>query len=121
MEEEADFRELTLPEKAVIQRLLEADFAGRFEVQGQLSNVRVRRVDREGSLELRPADNSVPAPVAKRIPVEAEGLDEDGMCVHVLLHVVNGFVRELEVYKDDGSLINQMPSPENFKLLVLPA
>jgi hypothetical protein len=30
------------------------------------------------------------APVVKRVPVEAEGKDEDGSIIHMLLHVDDG-------------------------------
>jgi hypothetical protein len=72
-------------------------------------------------LEIQRGDSGNRAAVKKRIPVEAEGLDEDGITVHFLLHVVDGFATELEVYKDDGSLIKRRPSPNDLKVIVLPA
>jgi hypothetical protein len=57
-----------------------------------------------------------PAVVEKRIPVEADAVDEDGIHVHFLLHVVKGFAKELEVYKDDGSPIRRMPSPGDLEM-----
>jgi hypothetical protein len=120
MSAELNFREPTPTEKELLQRLLEADFEGKTELSSQLQRFRVRQIDTEGSLEIDPGTNVDKAPVKKRIPVEAEGADEDGTHVHVLLHVVNGVVKELEIYKDDGSPIIQLPSSRDLKLLVLP-
>lgn len=121
MNTEQQFREFTPLEKDLIQRLLTADFIGRAEIAKQLENCRVRRIDEEGSLEIEPSGTVAAAAVEKRIPVEAEGADEDGIHVHLLLHVVNGFTKELEVYKDDGSPIKRMPLPGDLEVIVLPA
>jgi hypothetical protein len=118
---EQHFRKPTPTEAEVIQRLLAADFPGRQEIVKQLDGSRVRTIDNEGSLELEPRDATKPAMVEKRIPVEADAVDEDGIHVHFLLHVVGGFVKELEVYKDDGSPIKRMPRPDDLDVMVLPA
>ena len=120
MPEESDFRELSSKEKLLFQRLLEADFPGKREVAAQLNSCRARTLDPEGSIELDPGTDFGKASVDKRIPVEAEGVDEDSILVHVLLHVVNGVIKELEIYKDDGSPIRRLPNPHDLKLLVLP-
>jgi hypothetical protein len=119
MEMETEFRAPTQAEQKIIARLLEADFPGKTGLQKQLSKYRVRRIDPEGSLALISQSDSGPALVLKRIPVEAEGVDKDGISIHVLLHVVEGFVKELEFYKDDGSTIIRIPDPIDLKLLVL--
>jgi hypothetical protein len=118
---EQHFRKPTPTEAEVIQRLLAADFPGRQEIVKQLDGCRVRIIDDEGSLELELSDATKPAVVEKRIPVEADAVDEDGIHVHFLLHVVKGFAKELEVYKDDGSPIRRMPSPGDLEIIVLPA
>jgi Domain of unknown function (DUF6984) len=120
MPEKSDFREASLEERLLLQGLLEVDFAGKREVAAQLNASRVRTLDPEGSLELDPGTHFEKAPVDKRIPVEAEGIDEDGITIHVLLHVVDGVVKELEIYKDNGSPIRRLPNSCDLKLLVLP-
>jgi len=47
----------------------------------------------------------VKAKVKRRIPAEAEFRDTDGVLIHILLHVIDGKVNELEIYKEDGSPI----------------
>jgi hypothetical protein len=41
----------------------------------------------------------------------------DGVPVYFLLHVVDGFVSELEIYKADGKSILALPEPGKIQLL----
>ena len=82
-------------------------------------DIEVRCIDDEGSLELRSKKLGAAA-VTKRIPVEAEAKDQDGVDIHMLLHVVDGRPAELEIFKDDGSSIKELPEPSAFELIVLP-
>jgi len=118
MRTEHDFREPTPAERAVMRRLAAEDFPGKEEIVRQLVDCRVRTIDDEGSLELEVNAAGRPAMVKKRIPVEAEAIDEDGIHVHVLLHVVKGLAKELEVYKDDGSRVRRMPSADDLEVVV---
>ena len=99
------WRKLTEAEKRVLERLLSSPFAGRDELAVQADRASVSRIDRAGSLQFRTVGPS--APVSQRVPVEGRYLDGSddplGPAVHLLLHVVDGHLHELEVYKDDGS------------------
>ena len=68
----------------------------------------VRTIDEDGSLELKPQTGPV-AQVAKPVSngryFDWETDDQFSPAVNLLLHVVNGRMAELEVYKDDGSEI----------------
>jgi hypothetical protein len=111
-------RPLTEEELSLLAVLLGADFPGREALREQVGKAKARRVDTEGSLEL-----SVPvgeaANVVRRIPVEAELEDSDGVAIHVLLHVVSGFLNELELFREDGGLIQGPISPDKLRTLVL--
>jgi hypothetical protein len=39
--------------------------------------------------------------------------DIDSIHIHVLLHVVDGFMNELEIYKDDSSRVQKVPPAED--------
>ncbi len=80
-----------------------------------MAGAQARAIDPGGSLELRAA-NGVTADVVHRVPVEAEYDDEDSVIVHVLLHVVEGRIAELEFYKDDGSAILRRPAPADLRV-----
>jgi hypothetical protein len=99
------WRELTDAEKRVLDRLLSIAFVGRAELAVQANCASVSRIDREGSLQFRTVGPF--APVRQRVPVGGryrDGSDDPlGPVVNLLLHVVDGRLHELEIYKDDGS------------------
>src|SRR5216684_1014827 len=119
MNPQAQFRKPTKEEQTLLQRLLEAEFPGKEQLAPMVRDMLVRPIDEAGSLELRTQANTK-ATVIKRIPVEAEAKDKDGVTIHVLLHVVDGRPIELEIFKDDSSRIKHMPLPSAFELIVLP-
>lgn len=93
-------------ESLVVEKLLSADFAGRDELVIQLKEAMVMRIDANGSLRFR-GDGPF-ANVAERVAVEGFYCDDvngRGALVHLLLHVVDGRLHELEIYKEDGSPI----------------
>jgi hypothetical protein len=116
---EADFRRPSDKERSLLERLLEAEFPGRDELAPMLRNVLVRNIDEDGGLELR-TEVEGKASVVKRIPVEAEAKDIDGVVIHMLLHVVNGKPVELEFFREDKENVKEIPSPSVFQLVVLP-
>lgn len=105
----ATFRQMTASEKEILSRLLDADVAARDVVCEQLAHAVVRTIDAEGSLEFQTTSTRI-VPPGGRIRAEARYRDRDDVYVNLLLHVVDGKVRELEVYKDDGSPILTAPS-----------
>jgi len=84
-----------------------------------LHRVLVRTIDEDGGLELQ-SQVEGKAPVVKRVPVEAEGKDEDGAVIHMLLHVVDGRPVELEFFREDTETVKKIPPPSAFELIVLP-
>jgi hypothetical protein len=113
-----DFRHLSDLEERLLAVLLGTDFSGRDALAKQVASASVREIDRNGSLEFAPSD-SKPAEVAHRIPVEAELDDNDDVTIHVLLHVVDGYLKELEVYRDDSGRVLRALAPEDLRLMLL--
>jgi hypothetical protein len=115
-------------ELAIIRKLLGIDFPERNQLVLQLDGLMVQKIDDEGSLDL--IVSSSPSlqisnskewmtPVVKAEYFdnnEATGLSDPN--VHILLYAMNGFLRELEFYKDDGSKILRMPAPEELEPIV---
>jgi hypothetical protein len=100
--DEVAFRSLSDVEQAVLKRLLEGDFPGAAALRKQSQGVEGRTIDSEGSLELQPPENAPQAAVVERVPIEGELIDRDGTAIRVLLHVVEGQMAELEVFRDAG-------------------
>jgi hypothetical protein len=115
----ADLRRPTEAEKALIDALLGAEFPGNEALRKQLEAALVKTLDEDGGLEISPPLGSLPAVVKRRIPDEAETDDIDGVPIHLLLHVVDGFARELELFREDGKTVRRQPRPESLRLLVL--
>lgn len=107
----ATFRPLTTDERSILDRMLESDFPGRDAAREQLSHATARTIDTEGSLEIRTESDAV---IRNERTVVAESwyLDDDGMVVNLLLHVSQGKIRELEIYKDDSSPVRKRPSAD---------
>ena len=108
-------------ESALLRRLLEKDFSGRDGLLKQLDGLLVETIDQAGSLSLRPIPLAAAVEVQQRVIAEGHYSDEDngsseGPLVHLLLHVANGRLAELEIYKDDGSPIKKQPKPEDLLL-----
>ena len=117
---ERQFREPTAVERALLERLLEANFPARSELAVLLGNVLVKTIDDDGSLELE-SQLQGKAAVLSRVPVEAEGKDEDGATIHMLLHVNEGRPVQLEFFREDSVTIKTIPPSSAFELIVLPA
>lgn len=114
------FRPLEDHERKILERLLDHHaFEGRDELRTQLNSTTARLIleynDNYGSIELYVAVPT-PAPVRRRVPVEAEYFDDDGTPVWVLLHVDrNGVLHELEICRADGRPLLARPTPERLE------
>ena len=103
---ETEWRRPSPDEVALVERMLSRDFAGVQELRSQLAaGVLVRQVDPEGSFKIRVPDDAPVSPVAHRVPVEAQTHDVDGMEILFLLHVIEGRLDELEIFRGDGELL----------------
>lgn len=106
------YRPLGREETAILDRLFESPFHGRDELREQVKVATVTEIectDDCGSLEFRVPSGAPRANVDKRPVVDAVGHDADGMVYEVLLHVVDGVLRELEFWKGDGSEFVRRP------------
>lgn len=112
------WRDPTAAERNLLERLLSVDFPGGRQLASQVKRCLVRQLDLDGSLAFR-VDASDFASVKRRVPVEAEAVDSDGVVIHALLHVVDGLVTELEICKEDGSAILQFPGALGWELVDL--
>ncbi len=112
---ESNFRPLEASERELLQGLLAPEFPGREELRRQLDSLLVKRIDEDGSLALQTGP-AAPAPVKCRVPTEGQCPDADGTVIHVLLHVANGLMNELEIFKEDSSRVLNPPVARNLAL-----
>ena len=112
------FAPLTVDAQRILSALLAAQFNGRVQIAKQIESARGRVIDKEGSIGLQAPDGPR-TDVERRIPVEAEAEDADGRTFHILLHVVDGYIAELEIYTEDGLPIRGPIHAEALRVLVL--
>lgn len=114
-----EFREMNDSERALLARLLEFPFPGSEGVAEQLRDSLARPIDDNGSLDFL-VQTGTKVSVHNTVPVEAEGEDLDGTTIHVMLHVIEGTARGVEVYKEDSSRVIKMPEPSKLRLFSPP-
>jgi hypothetical protein len=101
-------RGLRPDERALVDQLLAEPFTGRDEIASQLAQAQVIAEGDHDTRTLRfapPVTGAAMIPTTLRVPVEGAASDEDSVPIAVLLHVVNGVVAELEIYRVDGQAI----------------
>jgi hypothetical protein len=114
------FRPITASERAILEKLLELEVEGRSELLQQIPGLQAKNIDAEGSLRFRVAGGPL-APIKRDVIAEAQYTDTPesgslGVQVNLLLHVSNGRLFILEVYKDDGTPIARAPDPSELRL-----
>ena len=113
------FREMTQKERSLVARLLEFPFPGRDALAEHLRDSLVRPIGDNGGVDFQ-VRTGTRAGVNDPIPVEGEAEDLDGTTIHVLLHVIDGTARDLEIYKNDSSRVIAMPEPSVLRLFSPP-
>ena len=112
-----DYSPLDAGAARILAALLAEPFPGRDDVARQVAVAKGRVIDDHGCLALSVSD-APPAEVIRRIPIEAEVEDLDGATVHVLLHVVDGYLNTLEIYREDGGPILAPIRAENLRIVL---
>jgi hypothetical protein len=106
------YRPLSEYERAVIGRLLEADFVGRGEIEDEVSHAEASLIagtdDNYGSINIRTSSERK-AVVVNRVPVMGITKDEAGGHIEILLHVIEGKVDKLEFIRMDGTPMIGLP------------
>lgn len=106
-------RDVTDQERTLLERIFAQLSDSESELQAQLRKTRVIRLDEEGSLGF--VFVSPTSPLSRHtdnVPVTAIYDDSDGIPVYLLMHVKDGKLFELEIYKADGSKIVNAPAAE---------
>jgi hypothetical protein len=116
---DTNFRKLNTWEVEIFKKLFEVKFPEIDVLKKQLTYSLVKEVDENGSLKFKiRKDVTLVEKIKKRVPVEAEVNDKDGVKIHILLHVLDGKIDELEIYKENSSKIIREVKPSELKVLV---
>lgn len=108
-----DERNLSVEERAWLNKLLESDFPGRDILKQQASTVSVKSYCGCGcrTIDLTTNPAAPKFPYALRIPVEMIVPFAAGIPIMMYLHIENGYLSELEVFRADSSSLERV----NFK------
>jgi hypothetical protein len=101
-------KELTVNEKKWLELILSKNFLYREEVINHINRATIIReyTDYYLALKFQVKDIMPPIPTKIRVPVEMRVSEKEQVPIQFLLHVVEGYVAELEVFKSDSSKIN---------------
>ena len=113
---ESEFRELSIREKGLLEKLLNAATQGRDELRAQMSTLTAKQIIEDGTLDLR-CESGPSAPGKDAFVAEGICKDADGADIAVILHLgKGGFMSMLEIIKYDGSRIINPPSAEHLAI-----
>jgi hypothetical protein len=112
---DSPYRPLTRHEREVLDKLLEPSFPGRDELLAQVKLAEAKEIDDDGCIEFSRV-SAARFQAKSSIPTEGEYRDVDGTTLHVQLHVVDGFVKQLELYKEDGSVPTGLPPASELRV-----
>jgi len=73
--------------------------------------------DNYGSIYLK-TDVNEKAKVTTRVPVEGRISDSDGSPIDILLHVIDGELNELEIFRADGMSMQSSVDPASIDVLI---
>jgi hypothetical protein len=102
----------------IAQRLLDSAFEGREMLQSQLRSARVTLIsdERAPGAKFAVTQTADRPTLAVRVPAEAVAIDSDGVRIHALLHVVDGLLDELEIFREDGKPLIATPDITSWEL-----
>lgn len=105
-------------ERGVLRQVLSRPFLDREIVEAQATRAQVAVVCRDCPTVGLTVDGDVPLlecargrPYRGILPCELAGADVDGMPFQILVHVSDGRLAELEIYRGDGEHLLALPNP----------
>ena len=85
-----------------LNKLLSVNFLGRDIIDKQLSGAEYKVQGKHEYISVKFIANSFEKyPYGVRVPISMQAKQDDGNIVDFLLHVINGFVDEMEIYNMD--------------------
>lgn len=113
--------ELTFIEKSWLEIILSKNFLGRDTIVHQINSAKIKREYTNYYILLKFQVNPKLEKIKDmvRVPVEMRLYKNDNVPIVFLLHVIQGYIYELEVFKADSSIINSNITFENSQIEIL--
>lgn len=102
-------RNLSIKELDVINKMLSVEFDGKDLICKQLETAKVISYCSCGckTVNIQVDDNTPRYKDNKRVPVELRCVSNDGIPVIMAIHMIDGYLGELEIYRVDSKAINE--------------
>lgn len=88
-------------QQEILTKILSVPLAGIDELRQQMVEFKTKSLDEDGSFQIFPTGPKWTRQ-SSRVPIEGEVMDQDGTMIQVLLHVLDGYISEVEIYRVDG-------------------
>lgn len=114
------YRELSEYEKQVIKKMCSVDFQGREIILEQFETAKVSGQCTCGckSILIEVDHNCQKYMYPLRVPIEMYSNDKDGVPIIYLLHVINGYINELEIFRADSFPMCDVSSLNNANIVI---
>ena len=107
--------------RRVLAVMLAHEFPGATELLAQLGSASTPMSDDTfPSIAFDVPSDAPRANVAATVPIEATAPDVDGMNVHFILHVRDGMLAYLDVFREDFGAITRWPTADELDVLTYP-
>jgi hypothetical protein len=115
-------RALTPDERLILSKLLSISAPGIEVLRQQMADARAVVSDEYGSISLdvhkAQPGNFSDGPLITATQFDTDTVENYGPKINVILFVKNGFINELQIYKDDGKPIKSRLNPDLFDLFL---
>lgn len=109
------YRNLTSLEVKLLERMLHSGVEGYIQYLHEVNIGVVEVTANDNSLFFKTPEYEGPG---YHVTIsEAEYVDIDGQKVYLTVHIVHGRLHELEIYKEDGSLLKEPIKPEKVTII----
>jgi hypothetical protein len=100
-------RDLSDNEWKILNKILSINFSGKDLIYKQLKTAKVISCCPCGckTVDIQVDDTLPKYELNKRIPVELKTFSKDGIPIIASIHLVNGYINELEIYRADSGQI----------------
>lgn len=106
---------MTGEEAALLRQLLNPKVEGYSERLKEAEGAMVEDLKDDDTLFLKVPESDSPG--FHSTISEAEYVDIDGVKTYLSVHIVHGRLHELEIYKEDGSLLRAPIRPDNVQII----
>ncbi|WP_143748108.1 hypothetical protein [Burkholderia sp. JKS000303] len=116
----SSFRDLSDLEVAILNRMASCGVPNEETLMAQISTARARQIDGEGSIQLITSSdrkyNDTTGPLITAVQADIDTVQNFGPYINFVLILKDGFIDELEIYKDDGGRIVFDFNPDDFSM-----